>query len=652
MLFAGAIVASVGIFSYANGRAALRESAAVNVASIALEKEAALESWREERLEDITGIAGLPSTIDNTEALIAALPDPSAAYVAHENLVQELQSFGGRRFLELLVIEPDLGMIIASTERGERGKLKENRPYFLNGKNGPYVQNPYYSFHFRGLAMTFSAPILSQDGTLLAVLAGRGDLTDINGIVTRSSGLYQSEDVYIVDSSSLLLTQPRFIGGTSELQRGIRTEVVNRCLSKDSGSLSTTDYRGVSTLAAYRWLSESQICLVVKVDQAEAYGPVDAFRNKAAIFSGLVLAIAALLGFGLATSINRPLLAMQKGVLAFRRGDLDVRLPETSPDELGDLSRAFNEMATERGRVEHELQEHRQQLERLVQERTAELEREVVERTRAEEELRSHRDHLEEQVAERTQNLARSNRTLQDFANVASHDLQEPLRKVRAFGDLLRSRSGDALSDQSRDYLDRMQGAVERMQTLIDDLLSLSRVTTQRQPLVPVDLSKVAQEVLSDLEVRIEESGGEVDVGPLPTIQADPTQMHQLLQNLVGNALKFHKNEMSPLVKIRSRLLSGANGHPPGEPPPGDLYEITVEDNGIGFDEIYADRIFTAFQRLHSRESYDGTGIGLAICRNIVERHGGSITASSTLESGSIFTVSLPVHQNRVEETP
>ena len=109
---------------------------------------------------------------------------------------------------------------------------------------------------------------------------------------------------------------------------------------------------------------------------------------------------------------------------------------------------------------------------------------------------------------------------------------------------------------------------------------------------------------------------------------------------------------MSPLVKIRSRLLSGANGHPPGEPPPGDLYEITVEDNGIGFDEIYADRIFTAFQRLHSRESYDGTGIGLAICRNIVERHGGSITASSTLESGSIFTVSLPVHQNRVEETP
>ena len=128
--------------------------------------------------------------------------------------------------------------------------------------------------------------------------------------------------------------------------------------------------------------------------------------------------------------------------------------------------------------------------------------------------------------------------------------------------------------------------------------------------------------------------------------------MRQLLQNLVGNALKFHKNGVSPIVKIRSRLLNGANGHSPGESPSGDLCEITVEDNGIGFDEIYADRIFTVFQRLHSRESYDGTGIGLAICRRIVERHGGSIRASNATDSGSTFTVTLPVHQNRVEETP
>ena len=171
MLFAGIIVASVGVFSYATGRAALRESAAVNVSSIALEKEAALEIWREERLEDVASIASLPSMIDHTEALIGAPLDSTVAHVARENLVQDIQPFVGHHFFDLLVIEPELGMVIASTGRGEQGKFKENRPYFLNGKNGPYAQNPYYSYQFQGLAITFSAPILSRDGILLGVRA-------------------------------------------------------------------------------------------------------------------------------------------------------------------------------------------------------------------------------------------------------------------------------------------------------------------------------------------------------------------------------------------------------------------------------------------------------------------------------------------------
>ena len=249
-------------------------------------------------------------------------------------------------------------------------------------------------------------------------------------------------------------------------------------------------------------------------------------------------------------------------------------------------------------------------------------------------------------------NLERSNKSLEEFANVASHDLQEPLRKVRAFGDLLRSESAHALNDESREYLDHMQDAAERMQGLISDLLSLSRITTKGQASVSVDLNKVTRQVLEDLEIRIEESGGEIDLGELPTIEADPTQMHQLMQNLVGNALKFHKDGDSPAVKIRGRHLNGANGHSPGESELHDLCEITVEDNGIGFDEIYTDRIFTVFQRLHGRGSYEGTGIGLAICRRIVERHGGSITASSAPDSGSTFAVTLPIQQNREEATP
>ena len=385
MVFAGIIVASVGALSYTNGRTALRESAAVNVASIALEKEAALELWWEERLEDIATMAGSPSLVEIAQDHIAALPAIPENHADHAALLEQFRYSGNNHFTDLLLIEAEFGMVINSTDAGDLGKFKENRPYFIEGKKGKYFQNPYYSFQSQSLAVTFSAPIRSEAGTVLGVLVGRANLSEINDIVTRSSGNYQSEDVFIVDSSGLVLTQPRFLSDDLAPQRGIHTEVVEECLSKTSGSLAAIDYRGIPTLAAYRWLAESGFCLVVKVDQAEAYGPVNAFRNDLAVLGLLILIPAALLGLLLATSINRPILALKKGVLAFRSGELTVRLPDTSHDELGDLARAFNEMATERGRVEQQLQNHRQQLERLVQDRTAKLQEEVVARASVEE---------------------------------------------------------------------------------------------------------------------------------------------------------------------------------------------------------------------------------------------------------------------------
>jgi PAS domain S-box-containing protein len=229
--------------------------------------------------------------------------------------------------------------------------------------------------------------------------------------------------------------------------------------------------------------------------------------------------------------------------------------------------------------------------------------------------------------------LEQSNRDLQEFAYIASHDLQEPLRKVLAFGDRLVNKYNDVLDETGQDYLKRMRDASQRMQTLINDLLSFSRVSTRAQPFTILDLNLVIQDVISDLENQIERTQGRVEASGLPVVEADPTQMHQLLQNLITNALKFHKDDIPPAIQVSGQIL-------------GNKCQICIKDNGIGFEMQYLDRIFKPFQRLHSREEYEGSGMGLAICRRIVERHGGEITAISTLGEGSTFIITLPNHQS------
>ena len=243
------------------------------------------------------------------------------------------------------------------------------------------------------------------------------------------------------------------------------------------------------------------------------------------------------------------------------------------------------------------------------------------------------------------QQLQESNQELQAFASVASHDLQEPLRKVITFGERLQSKYAEQLDERGTDYLWRMQNAALRMQTLINDLLDFSRITTTAQTFSRVSLNAIAGEVLDDLEARIEELQGTVICGPLPDIEGDALQIRQLLQNLLGNALKFHRPGVPPVIH-----LSGAiEPDPTGD---GDFCRISVLDNGIGIESQYVERIFGVFQRLHSRSEYEGSGIGLAICRKIVLRHHGTIEVFGALGQGTEFVVRLPaVHMERASLT-
>lgn len=322
---------------------------------------------------------------------------------------------------------------------------------------------------------------------------------------------------------------------------------------------------------------------------------------------------------GLSSIITVPLVVQERALGAITLVTTETKRRYTQDDlvMVEELASRIN-MAIENVQIYQRLQEFNTNLGAMVADRTEALE----ESTAALRQLNTE--------------LQRSNQELQEFAYVASHDLQEPLRKIQAFGNLLQEEYGAAIGE-GKLYLDRMRNAASRMQILINDLLMFSRVTTKALPFTTVDLNIIAQDVVSDLEGLLQTTKGTVEIAPLPIIDADPLQMRQLLQNLIGNGLKFHKPGIPPIIHVSA-----------------DVYEdeqtaeqhclISIKDNGIGFDEKYLDRIFIVFQRLHGRGEYEGTGIGLAVVRKIVDRHGGTITAHSQVGEGATFLVTLPIH--------
>jgi light-regulated signal transduction histidine kinase (bacteriophytochrome) len=285
---------------------------------------------------------------------------------------------------------------------------------------------------------------------------------------------------------------------------------------------------------------------------------------------------------------------------------------------------------TERRAAELILRGAHDELDRRVRERTAELEernaqlqQEIHERRRA-----------EKLLAEQARELARSNADLEQFASVASHDLQEPLRMVASYTQLLGKRYRNRLDGDADEFMGFIVDGALRMQRLINDLLTFSRVGSRGKGFQPVDLATSVAQVRINLRAAIDESGARISTGTLPVVNADATQMEQLLQNLIGNAIKFRKGP-APRVHIDARREDAA-------------WRIEVQDDGIGIDARYAERIFVIFQRLHTAAEYPGTGIGLAICKKIVERHGGQIGVQSTPGEGTSFSFTLPDR----EETP
>lgn len=372
--FAAAVLLGVNVIVYYRGQSALKTTVINELETIAGEKEAAVTAWVKEKQADIAALAAAPSTINSTLALVTVAPDSAERARIQDRLVAEFKPrvLGGE-FLDLFLLDPQTAKVILAVQPGREGQSKTNRAYFLEGKKGTYITPLHFSPELQSPTMLSAAPVVSDGGDLLAILAGRLNPDDLNAIVLRRSGLRETDDAFLVNASRLLVTQPRFLRDAAVLRQGIHTVDVNFCVQEKSGAVFADDYQKVPVVASYRWMPEHQMCLIVKISQAEAFAPIGDFGLHM-IWVGLaVLGVASAVSFGLSSSIVQPIWSMQTALQRYGRGDLEVRLPETRLDELGVLAHEFNQMATLLAQKELQLGEHARTLEQKVQERTKAL---------------------------------------------------------------------------------------------------------------------------------------------------------------------------------------------------------------------------------------------------------------------------------------
>jgi signal transduction histidine kinase len=501
------------------------------------------------------------------------------------------------------------GRVVAATEENWIGRDRAEELSFQQGHSAPFlgefqkVDGEYQT--------VLAAPAQTEDGQLLGVVMVSLRSSSLVSVIANPAGLGSSGEALLgrrngADQIQYLLPTRR----GEELR--ISTREVPAMVKALQGTRGFEEdvYAGEEVLVAYQPVAYQpgyqEWGLIVKITAAEAFTPLQNLR-RIIVPLGLLLLIPAILSaYWLASRYARPIMQLANSAKILATGNLKHRVSTGEQDEIGVLSRAFNEMA-------EQLEASYDVLERRVAERTDELSRANTE-------------------------LARSNRDLEQFAYVASHDLQEPLRAIAGFTKLLLDSPDVRLEPSKREFLQYIAEGAERMKLLIDNLLEYSRVRTQGAPLQPTSAQQAFDDALANLQVAIAKSGAQVTASGLGEVFADRGQLTQLFQNLIGNAIKFTENR-TPQIHVEA-----VYDH--------EKATISVRDNGIGIDAKDYNRIFAIFQRLHAREDYEGTGLGLAICQQIVQRHGGQIWVESTPGVGSCFFFTLPLPSQEPPHVP
>jgi signal transduction histidine kinase len=556
-------------------------------------KRDSIDQWYKERAMQSSRISRIPVLAHQAAVMAEVEFESRAAHPAYVAMRDHLRLYTEEKgFYDEVFLMDMRGRVILSTDPAQEGKFKDNRPYFQEGRKDLYIQNTYHSVTLGRTTSTIALPI-RRDGRALAVLAFRLRIHRLHEIIHSYAGLGPESDMYLVNNYNYFVTDPAGKPGFA-MERVNYSEPVRRCLPGEgttagyeagqTGADELVSYDGRQVLAAFTYLPEYRLCIVAELATDTAYQPVRAMQYFMMIVTASTLTAVMLIAFFLSASISRPILELDAVAARAASGDMDQQIDLGLRDELGTLARSFDTMLAN-----------------------------LRERTQA--------------LARSNADLERSNVDLEEFGYAVSHDLKEPLRSVSGFLELLKRRAGAKLDDKANDYIDRSLAGAERMRVLIEDLLAYARVSTGPRSLQAVDLNQVLREVLGGLEQSIEESGARIDVGELPVLQAERAQLSALFQNLIANAIKFRREQ--PVIRIGAREEDGE-------------WQFSVEDNGIGIDAEQFERVFQVFQRLHGKDEYPGTGIGLAVCKKIVERHGGRIWLESAPGVGTTFHFTIP----------
>lgn len=730
-------------FSYITGRESLKEAAINRLSTINSLKSSEFRNLIENNQKQLRILSQDPRmNLLVSRLLVSSSTDKISFNKTGDEIVQDyLQPLINENagFIAFSLIDAQSGEILLSTIPGIIGENRGDYDFFIQGLKDVYIQRSIQIMNNEERVLFISAPVINDEGQVIAVLSGRTNLIDLMNIISINSGNSQSEETYLVDEANTLILKTEPFNSQS-LMESISTYGVSDCLDGNSGNGLYRNYEDVPVVGVYEWLADWQICIVTEESQSEAFLAIEQLSSTILVASVFSLAVSVIAGLSLARSINQPIKKLIIGADQIGNEELGYHIELKGSQEMMHLAAAFNQMsdnlllADEKNKqLLIELKSWSKELEKRVDDRTLELEinnaftesiinsmpgifyminkngdfirwnknleevtgyiyeeisrlrpidifpqqdREMIEesiqdtfeigeaildthimakdgkvtpyyitglRTELDGQyyaIRTGIDMTELKQAEAAlleinKELARSNEELERFAYISSHDLQEPLRMVTSYLQLLERRYKSSLDDDAREFIDFAVDGATRMKQLINDLLSLSRVGTRGQELVPVSSQDALDYTLRDYVLLISETGASITYDQLPMVMADISQLKQVFHNLIGNAIKFCRDK-NPDISISAKRVNH-------------FWEFCISDNGIGIDQQFFDRIFIIFQRLHNSEEYKGTGIGLALCKKIIERHGGTIWVESAIGEGSKFYFTLPAVENKGE---